>query len=105
MNIWLAIVGMAVVTLATRALPLLAMRGEPPAWLGRWLDLVPVAVFTALALRPLMVSAGPAPQLIAGAPLVAGLVGAVAAWRTGNVVATIAAGMAAFWLLRLAGMG
>jgi branched-subunit amino acid transport protein len=103
-SIWLTIFGMAAVTLATRALPLLAMRGEPPAWLGRWLGLVPVAVFTALALRPLIVSAGPGPQLIAGAPLLAGLAGALAAWRTGSVVATIAVGMAAFWLLRLAGM-
>lgn len=101
MNIWLTILGMAAVTLATRALPLLLMRGEPPAWLARWLGLVPVAVFTALALRPLVVSGGPAPQLIAGLPLAAGLAGALAAWRTGNVVATIAAGMAAFWLLRL----
>lgn len=101
MTIWLTILGMAVVTLATRALPLLVMRGEPPAWLGRWLGLVPVAVFAALALRPLLVSGGPEPQLIAGAPLLAGLAGAIAAWRTGNMVATIAAGMAAFWLLRL----
>lgn len=101
MMIWLTIFGMAVATLATRALPLLVMRGEPPAWLARWLSLVPVAVFTALALRPLVVSAGPSPQLIAGAPLAAGLVGALVAWRTRNVVATIAAGMVAFWLLRL----
>ncbi len=105
MMLWLAIIGMAVATLATRALPLLLMRGEPPAWLGRWLGLVPVAVFTALAMRPLLVSAGPSPQLIAGAPLLAGLVGALAAWRTGNVVITIAVGMAAYWLLRFAGLG
>jgi branched-subunit amino acid transport protein len=103
MTIWLTILGMALVTLATRALPLLIMRGEPPAWLARWLGLVPVAVFTALALRPLVVSAGPSPQLIAGAPLLAGLVGALAAWRSGNVVVTIAVGMAAYWLLRLVG--
>jgi branched-subunit amino acid transport protein len=94
MMIWLAIFGMAVVTLATRVLPLLLMRGEPPAWLARWLGLVPVAVFTALALQPL---------IIRGAPLLAGLVGAVAAWRTGSVVATIAVGMAAYWLLRALG--
>jgi branched-subunit amino acid transport protein len=100
MTIWLAILGMALVTLATRALPLVAMRGELPAWLSRWLGYVPVAVFTALALRPIAVTAGAAPQLMAGPPLVAGLVGALVAWRTGNVLATIAAGMAAFWLIR-----
>jgi branched-subunit amino acid transport protein len=104
MTIWLAIAGMALVTLATRALPLLLLRGEPPVWLARWLSFVPVAVFTALALRPLLVSPGPAPALTLGAPLVAGLAGALAAWRTGSVVATIAAGMAAFLLLRLFGL-
>jgi branched-subunit amino acid transport protein len=102
--IWLAIAGMAAVTLATRALPLLVMRGEPPAWLARWLGLVPVAVFTALALRPLAVSAGPDPHLTFGAPLLAGLVGALVAWRTSSVVATIAAGMLAYWALRALGM-
>jgi branched-subunit amino acid transport protein len=50
------------------------------------------------------VSAGPSPQLIAGPTLLAGLVGALVAWRTGNVVATIAAGMVAYWLLRLVGI-
>lgn len=101
MTVWLTIGAMALVTLATRAIPLLLMRGEPPVWLARWLGLVPVAVFTALALRPLVVSGGPDPHLIAGLPLAAGLAGALVAWRTGNVVATIAAGMAVFWLLRL----
>lgn len=101
MTIWLTIAGMAAVTLATRALPLLMIRGEPPPWLSRWLGLVPVAVFTALALRPLVVSGGPNPQLMAGLPLAAGLVGALVAWRTSNVVATIGAGLATFWLLRL----
>lgn len=101
MNIWLAIIGMSIVTLLTRALPLLALRGELPAWVRRWLGFVPVAVFTALALRPLLVSAGPEPRLMLGAPLAAGFAGALAAWRTGSVLATIAIGLAAYWLLRL----
>jgi branched-subunit amino acid transport protein len=98
---WLTLLGMALVTLATRAIPLLAMRGELPGWLGRWLGYVPVAVFTALALRPLAVTSGAAPQLMAGAPLVAGVVGALVAWRTSNVLATIVAGMAAYWAIRM----
>lgn len=101
MSYWYAIVGMALATLLTRAAPLLLMRGELPPRLRGWLGAVPVAVFTALALRPLLVSAGPDPQLVAGAPLLAGLAGAAVAWRTGSVVATIVAGMAVYWLLRL----
>jgi branched-subunit amino acid transport protein len=104
MTIWLTICGMTVVTIAVRALPLLLLRGEPPMWLGRWLGLVPVAVFTALVLRPLVVSVGPAPHLAIGAPLVAGLAGALVAWRTSNVMATIVAGMGAYWALRLLGL-
>lgn len=104
MIIWLTILGMATVTLATRALPLLVMRGEPPAWLARWLGLVPVAVFTALALGPLVASSSANPQFIAGPTLLAALAGALAAWRTDNVVVTIAVGMVAYWLLRLAGL-
>jgi branched-subunit amino acid transport protein len=38
-----------------------------------------------------------------GPALPAGLVGALVAWRTGNVLLTIGVGLAAFWLLRLAG--
>jgi branched-subunit amino acid transport protein len=100
MTTWLTILGMALVTLAARALPLIAMRGELPGWLGRWLGYVPVAVFTALALRPIAVTAGAAPQLMAGAPLLAGLVGGLVAWRSGNVLATIVAGMATFWVIQ-----
>ena len=101
MTIWLTILGMALVTVAVRAIPLLAMRGEMPVWLERWLGYVPVAVFTALALRPLAVTSGDAPHLMAGAPLAAGVVGGLVAWRTGNTLATIIAGMAAYWALRV----
>lgn len=98
MNYWIAIIGMALVTLLTRALPLLALRGDPPPWLRRWLDGVPVAVFTALALQPVLIVDR---QLQIGLPLAAGLVGAAVAWRTGNVFLTIGAGMITYWVLRL----
>jgi branched-subunit amino acid transport protein len=104
MMIWLTIIGMAAVTLLTRVAPLFLLRSEPPVWVQRWLSGVPVAVFTALALRPLLLSSGPEPALTFGAPILAGLVGAVIAWRTGNVLATIGVGMAAYWALRALGM-
>jgi branched-subunit amino acid transport protein len=104
MSTWITIFGMALVTLLSRALPLFVLRGKPPPWLRVWLGAVPVAVFTALAVRPLLVSAGPPHALMIGPPLVAGLVGAAVAWRSGSVVATIAAGMATYWLLRLLGL-
>ena len=50
MTIWLTILGMALVTYATRVTALLTLRGELAPWLQRWLGYVPVAVFVALYL-------------------------------------------------------
>jgi branched-subunit amino acid transport protein len=99
--IWLTIAGMALATLATRATPLLIMRGEPPPWLRRWLSLVAPAVFAALIAPALLLSSdGGARTLTLGPALPAGVVGAIVAWRSGNVLLTIAAGLATFWVLR-----
>jgi branched-subunit amino acid transport protein len=105
MTIWLTILGMALATYATRVITMLALRGEVASWLRRWLGYVPVAVFTALILPPLLLreEAG-AKALALGPALPAGLVGALVAWRTGNVLLTIVGGMATFWALRWVGM-
>jgi branched-subunit amino acid transport protein len=105
MTIWLTIAGMALVTFLTRAVPMLALRTEVAPWMRRWLGFVPVAVFTALSLPPLLVQrADDGARLVAGGPLLAGLVAALVAWRTRNVPLTMAAGLAAYWLLRAAGI-
>ena len=105
MSIWLTILGMALATYATRAITMLALRGDVAPWLRRWLSYVPVAMFTALILPPLLLSdqAG-ARALAIGPALPAGLVGGLAAWRTGNVLLTILAGLVTFWALRWVGM-
>jgi branched-subunit amino acid transport protein len=103
-TIWLTILGMALVTYATRVIMLLALRGEVTPWLQRWLGYVPVAVFTALILPPLLLSSGEQRALTFGPALPAGVVGALVAWRSGNVLLTIAAGLAVFWLMKWAGM-
>ncbi|MBC8162533.1 MAG: AzlD domain-containing protein [Roseiflexaceae bacterium] len=102
MNIYVTILGMVLVTYAARVAALLLLRGELPAWLNRWLKLVPIAVFTALILPPLLLrELGDARVLALGPALPAGLVGALVAWRWGNLLLTIGAGMLAFWLARL----
>ncbi len=104
MTIWLTIVGMALATLATRLLPLLVLRATLPGWLAHWLGYVPVAVFTALIVPALLVRDGTAgPFISVGPALPAGIVGAVVAWRGGGVLATIAAGLLVFWLMRWLG--
>lgn len=102
MMIWLTILAMAAVTYVTRAALLIALRGEVAPWLRRWLGFVPVAVFTALIVPPLLIGGDP-PALTIGPALPAGFVGALVAWRTRNVLATIGAGMAVFWALRWLG--
>jgi branched-subunit amino acid transport protein len=105
MTIWLTILGMALATCATRVTTMLALRGEIAPWLRRWLGYVPIAVFTALILPPLLLrTQGETTTIAVGAALPAGIVGALVSWRTGNVLLTIGAGMGAFWALRWAGM-
>jgi branched-subunit amino acid transport protein len=105
MDIWLTITGMAFVTLLTRLAGLLLLGREIPVWLMRWLNHVPVAVFTALIIPELLVRDGSMRPIAAAVPaLAAGAVGAGVAWRGGGVVLTIAAGLAAFWALRLLGV-
>lgn len=102
MNIFLTILGMALVTYAARVIPMLVLRGELPVWLQRWLGFVPVAVFTALILPPLLLREdGEARMLAFGPALPAGIIGALVAWRTNNVLLTIGAGLVTFWLLRM----
>jgi branched-subunit amino acid transport protein len=104
-TIWLTILGMALATYATRVTMMLALRREVAPWLQRWLGYVPVAVYTALILPPLLMSEGNGLRAVAiGPALPAGLAGGLVAWRSGNVLLTIVAGMLVFWALRWAGM-
>jgi len=105
MMIWLTILGMALATYATRVTTMLALRGDVAPWLRRWLGYVPVAMFTALILPPLLLHEQSGAKALAFGPaLPAGLVGGLIAWRTGNVLLTIIAGMVTFGLLRWVGM-
>jgi branched-subunit amino acid transport protein len=96
---------MALATYATRAITMLALRGDVAPWLRRWLSYVPVAMFTALILPPLLLSEqSGAKALTLGPALPAGVIGGLVAWRTGNVLLTIIAGLATFWALKWLGM-
>ena len=94
------IAGMALVTYLTRAPLMVLLRGDLPGWLSRWLQFVPIAVFTALVVPPFVAPRGH-PEAQWG--LVVALVAGVVAWRTKQVYATIAAGLLLFWLSRLWG--
>lgn len=101
MNVWLTLLGMALVTYASRALPLLTMRGAPSPQLERVLRYVPPAIFAALIVPALLAPDG---SLAAGATLWAGIVGGIVALRTGSMALTILAGLLAFAALRVWGV-
>ena len=65
----------------------------------RALRLIPAAVLAALAAPAFVRPGGGWEVPWENLRLMAGLIAALAAWRTRNVLATIAAGMAALWLL------
>ena len=95
---WLVFAGMTAVTFFTRYVGIVAAGRTLPEWFQRWLRYVPVAVLAALIAPDALAPQG---QFTFDISTVALGVGLVVAWRTRNVFLTIAAGMAAFWLLRL----
>jgi branched-subunit amino acid transport protein len=91
------ILGMAVVTYATRVVAVfLLSRRLPPAG-ERFLGHIPAAVFAALAVPPLLAPEG---LFSPGLPAVAATFAAAVAWRTRQVLPTILAGLVSFWILQ-----
>jgi branched-subunit amino acid transport protein len=99
--VWSLIVAMAVVTFALRVtFLLLHERISFPPLVRRALRYVPYAVLAALVV-PAVLNPGGAEQAPGVDRILAGLVGAVVAWRTGSVLLTLLVGMAALWLGQL----
>ena len=96
MSFWLTCSGMVAVTFGSRLAGLLVRMRLPPFWL-RFLHFVPIAVFAGLVTPSLEGSRGEG-----GIRLAASVLAALVAWRTRNLAITIAVGLGAFWLLRLA---
>lgn len=99
MTLWLIILGMGVITYAIRlSLFLLLERVELAPAIQRGLRYVPTAVLSAIILPEILLPGG-IPDFSPGNPrLLAGLIAAVVAWKTRNVLWTIALGMCALWL-------
>lgn len=96
MEIWLIILGMALVTYLPRLLPLTHLNEETlPDWMRRSLHYVPIAVLSALVGVDFLPSPGWG-QYIVDARLLAGLVAVVIAWYTRSAGWTIAGGMVVF---------
>jgi branched-subunit amino acid transport protein len=99
-TIWLTMILAGLLTFLTR-LSFIALWGRwtPPEWLRRGLRFVPPAVLTAIIVPELLMRDG---VLTPFSPrLLAGVVAALVAWRTKNIVWTIVVGMGALLLLQL----
>ena len=101
-TLWLAMIGLGILTFLTR-LSFIALleRWQAPEIVRRALRFVPVAVLTAIIIPELVFSNGVLNIQPANPRLLAGLVAALVAWKTRNVIWTILAGMAVLWLLQL----
>jgi branched-subunit amino acid transport protein len=101
-GIWITMIGVGILTFLPRfSFIALLERWQAPIIVQRALRFVPVAVLTAIIVPELVLSTGKLDVSPTNLRLLAGLVAVLVAWKTKNVVWTILAGMAVFWLLRL----
>ena len=98
MALWLTVFAMGAVTYAIR-LSLLGAIGRVtlPPLLVRGLRYVPPAVLTAIVVPELVLPGGALDVSWTNARLLAGVLAALVAWRSRNVILTVAAGMLALW--------
>ena len=99
MNLWLAMLAAGAATFVIRYSFIgSAGRFSMPTWFVRMLRFVPVAALTALVWPDLLIVDQ---HIVPDSPrLIAGLLAAVVAWRSANILLTIATGMVALWVLQ-----
>jgi branched-subunit amino acid transport protein len=103
-TLWLTLFGMGLVTFAIRLVPILALdRLAIPPRLRQALRFVPPAVLSAILFPELLIANNGLDVSPGNERLLAGLLAIGVAWFYKNVLLTIAAGMAAVWVLQ--GMG
>lgn len=101
MNIWLAIFGMGVITYAIRlSLIVLSERVTLSDPIQRALRFVPPAVLAAIIAPEMLRPGGTLDLSLGNVRMLAGFLAIVVAWRTKNVLLTIATGMVALWVLQ-----
>jgi branched-subunit amino acid transport protein len=100
-SIWLLFIAVGLGTFTLRFLFIyLFGKIEMPKWLSRALRFVPAAALAALVFPALTHPAGQLDISLNNFRLLAGLGGAVVAWRTKNVLLTILIGMILLWSLQ-----
>ena len=102
MNIWIVMIIGGLLTFGTRlSFIFLLDRIKVPDWFRRGLRFVPVAVLSAIILPELTSPNGTLFVSWRNPQLLAGLVAILVAWKTKNVLLTIAAGLVALVVFQL----
>jgi len=102
MNVWFILICMGLVTYAIRlSMILLLERVDLPPIIQWALYLVPPAVLSAIVFPELLMPSGMLYLSFGNVRLLAGVLAAVVAWRTKNVLLTIVVGMVALWVLQM----
>jgi branched-subunit amino acid transport protein len=102
-SVWLTVGLIGLLTFATRLSFIATLeRFRVPRLVERALRFVPIAVLSALVLPALVLRNGTGPLFLApsNARLIAGALAVAVAATTRNAILTIAAGMAALWVLQ-----
>jgi branched-subunit amino acid transport protein len=100
MTLWLMLLVIGAITYAIRlsCIGLLGQR-DMPALLLKALRFVPIAVLPAIILPQLFLRNNTLALSLQNPRWIAGILAGVVAWRTRNVLLTIAVGMIALWIL------
>jgi branched-subunit amino acid transport protein len=96
------IIGMGLVTYIPRWIPLFILpRYKLPRWFKEWLDLIPVAILSALLLPELLTSGQPRLLVLLRPELFVAIPTFIFALKTKSLGGTVVAGMLMFWLTKI----
>ncbi len=101
MNLWVAIFGMGIITYAIRLVPIWLLERVTigDSW-RQALRYVPAAVLSAIILPEVVMPGGVLDLTLENARFFAGLLAILIAWRTKNILWTLAVGMILLWVLQ-----
>lgn len=100
--LWLTLIYIGLLTFTIRlSFITIFGRREIPSFLQSTLRFVPVAVLSAIIFPALFLYGNKLDLSVSNTRLLAGILAAIVAWRTKNVLLTIVVGMVVLWLLQV----
>ena len=97
----LLMLAMGAVTYLPRMLPLVMLsRRTLPAWFAEWLELIPVAILSALIAPTIFVQSNPRVFTLGKVELLAAIPTLLCALKTRSLAGTVVVGMLCYWGLK-----